>query len=100
MNSTIVCKENIDQKEWEDFYFEPISIATLRALTEPESYKNSFTFRDALLKALEKISDKKVLKLLLITPDLSTKTGFYGIAYLEGKEIRTATLQQTAIFKH
>ena len=99
MKSIIAYKEDINQKKWNDFQFEPIQIETFPELKDPESYKNSFTFRDALLTAFEKLSGKKVLKLLLIMPDLKTNAHFYGVAYLEGKEIHTATIQQTAIFK-
>ncbi|WP_417886652.1 SMI1/KNR4 family protein [Zunongwangia sp.] len=98
MKSIIAYKEDINQKKWNDFQFEPIQIETFPELKDPESYKNSFTFRDSLLQAFAEISGKKVMKLLFVTPNYSTNTHFYGIAYLETKEIFTAEIQQTEIF--
>ena len=98
MKSIIAYKEDINQKKWNDFQFEPIQIETFPELKDPESHKNSFTFRDSLLQAFTEISGKKVMKLLFVTPNYSTNTHFYGIAYLETKEIFTAEIQQTEIF--
>ncbi|MBW2960559.1 SMI1/KNR4 family protein [Mesonia aestuariivivens] len=98
MKSTIAYKDELTQQQWSDFQFEPIQIETLPALEDPEDFRNSFTFRDSLLEAFAEISGKNVLKLLFITPDFNLNSAFYGIAYLEGKEIYTATIQQTEIF--
>ncbi|WBL26997.1 SMI1/KNR4 family protein [Zunongwangia sp. HGR-M22] len=98
MKSIIAYKEDVNQKKWNDFQFEPIQIETLPTLEDPEDFRNSFTFRDSLLEAFEEISGKNVLKLLFITPDFNLNSAFYGIAYLETKEIFTAEIQQTEIF--
>ncbi|QXP59990.1 SMI1/KNR4 family protein [Olleya sp. HaHaR_3_96] len=90
---------NLKEMKWNDFNFDPIAIDTLVKLENPEHYKNSFSFRDALLKAVQEFSNKEVYKLLVITPDNISTTNFYGIAFLEGKNILTLQIENTPIFK-
>ena len=82
MNNSIAYSEDFKLLKWDDFSFEPIKIKTLPILEDPEHYKNSFTFRDALLKAVEKASGKNLLNLIFITSDYETIHKFYGIGYL------------------
>lgn len=98
MKNSILYTNELRYKNWNDFNFESIRVATLPEIIDPENYENCFIFRDALLKAVGDYSEKKVLKLILITPDFKSNPNFYSIAYLENKEVLTVTLQQTEIF--
>ena len=99
MNNSIAYSEDFKLLKWDDFNFEPIKIKTLPILEDPEHYKNSFTFRDALLKAVEKASGKNLLNLIFITPDYETIHKFYGIGYLEDKTLFTVEIEHTPIFE-
>ncbi|MDW5289673.1 SMI1/KNR4 family protein [Formosa sp. PL04] len=99
MNNSITYSEDFKLLKWDDFNFEPIQIKTLPILEDPEHYKNSFTFRDALLEAIETRSGKNVFKLLLITPDYKSSTKFYGIGYLEDKTVFTVEIENTPLFE-
>lgn len=99
MNNTVVYSEELKDLKWKDFNFKTIKINTLPILEDPEHYSNCFTFRDALLEAIKKISGKKLFKFLFITPNYKTITKFYGIAYLEGKIVLTVEIENTAQFK-
>jgi len=99
MNNSTTYSEDFKLLKWNDFNFEPIKIETLPTLEDPKHYKNSFTFRDALLDAIETRSGKKLFKLLLITPDYKSNTKFYGIGYLEDKTVFTVEIENTPLFE-
>ena len=99
MNNTITYSEDFKLLKWDDFNFEPIKIETLPILEDPEHYKNSFTFRDALLEAIETRSGKNLFKLLLITPDYKSSAKFYSIGYLEDKTVFTVEIENTPLFE-
>ncbi|MHA7943954.1 SMI1/KNR4 family protein [Formosa sp. 3Alg 14/1] len=82
-----------------DFNFEILQIDTFPVLEDPYHYSNSFTFRDALLEAVEKHTGKPVFKLLFITPDYISIHKFYGIAYLEGKMVYAFEIEKTSLFE-
>ncbi|MBI6116780.1 SMI1/KNR4 family protein [Salegentibacter sp. F63223] len=91
-------REDLHEMKWDDFNFKSIQVNTLPLLEDPDHYNNGFIFKDALLEAVEKISGKKVFKLLFISPDNITSTKFYAIAFLEGKFILTAEIENTSHF--
>jgi len=98
MNPNAVYYTKLRHKKWSDFNFEPVQVTLLPEDIDYLSYENSFIFRDTLLKTLEEYTQQKVFKLLFITPDLNFNTNFYGVAYLEHKEVLTVSFQQTEIF--
>ncbi|MEH6656326.1 SMI1/KNR4 family protein [Leeuwenhoekiella marinoflava] len=99
MRNCIAYNEAFVDKKWTDFQFETLEIETLPPLEDPENFRNSFTFRDALLEAVENNAQKPVIKLLLLTPDFVFQFSYYVIAFLEGKEILTVELKQEERFK-
>ena len=99
MNNYVTYSEDFKLLKWDDFNFEPIKIETLPTLEDPKHYKNSFTFRDALLEAIETRSGKKLFKLSLITPDYKSNTKFYGIGFLEDRTVATFEIENTPLFK-
>ncbi|MGS2763012.1 SMI1/KNR4 family protein [Sinomicrobium sp. M5D2P9] len=99
MRTIVAYNDTLDLKKWEDFRFDIIEIDTLHAMSDPEDFRNSFTFRDALLEAFENYSKKPVLKVLMLTPDYVFNFKYYGIAYLKSKEIVTVELKQTEVFR-
>ncbi|MGO3707923.1 MAG: SMI1/KNR4 family protein [Mesonia hippocampi] len=90
--------ENLSEMKWDDFSFSPIQVNTLPPLKDPDHYDNGFTFRDSLIEAIEKHSEKEVFKLLFISPDNINSTKFYVIAFLEGKLILTVEIENTSLF--
>ncbi|MGR7813731.1 SMI1/KNR4 family protein [Lacinutrix undariae] len=99
MNNSIKYSEDFKLLKWDDFNFEPIKIDTLPILEDPKHYKNSFTFRDALLEAIETRSGKKSFKLSLITSDYKSSTKFYGIGFLEDRTVFTVEIENTPLFE-
>ena len=99
MNNTILYSDDFKTLKWNDFYFKNIQIETFPILEDPKHYKNCFTFRDALLKAIETHSGKKIFKLLLITPDNINSNKFYAVAYSEDNVIFTVEIEDTPQFK-
>ncbi|MFB9053888.1 SMI1/KNR4 family protein [Formosa undariae] len=91
--------DRVKQMNWEAFHFKPLIIDTLPDLKYPKHHSNSFTFRDALLEAVEQASGKTLLKLIFITPDYETIHKFYGIGYLEDKTVFTVEIEHTPKFK-
>ncbi|EGV43169.1 SMI1 / KNR4 family protein [Bizionia argentinensis JUB59] len=89
--------DSLKDMKWDDFNFDIIEINTLPSIKYLDSYNNSFKFRDALLKAVEDFSKKKLLKLLVITPDEVTTSKFYGLAFLKSKEIVTVEIKNTPL---
>ena len=90
MNNSIQYSEDFKLLKWNDFNFEPIEINTLSILEDPKHYKNSFTFRDAIIDAIETRSGKKIFKLSLVTPDYKSSKKFYGIGFLEERTVGLA----------
>ncbi|SIQ30416.1 SMI1/KNR4 family protein [Maribacter ulvicola] len=99
MRNRIAFSDNVEQMKWDDFHFNVIPVNTLPPLEDPEDIDNSFTFCDALLDAFKEASDKEVIKLLFLTPEDISSSKFYGIAFLEGKEVFTAEIENTSLFK-
>ncbi|WP_430427491.1 SMI1/KNR4 family protein [Maribacter litoralis] len=99
MRNSIAFSDNVEQMKWDDFHFDVMPVNTLPPLEDPEDIDNSFTFCDALLDAFKEASGKKVIKLLFITPEDISSSKFHGIAFLEGKEIFTAEIENTSLFK-
>ena len=99
MNNSIQYSEDFKLLKWNDFNFEPIQINTLSILEDPKHYKNSFTFRDAIIDAIETRSGKKTFKLSLITPDYKSSKKFYGIGFLEDRTVATFEIENTPIFE-
>ncbi|WP_373943012.1 hypothetical protein OEG92_07905 [Polaribacter sejongensis] len=99
MNNSIQYSEDFKLLKWNNFNFEPIEINTLSILEDPKHYKNSFTFRDAIIDAIETRSGKKTFKLSLITPDYKSSKKFYGIGFLEDRTVETFEIENTPIFE-
>lgn len=98
MKHSLAYSKDFKALKWNDFNFETLQIKTLPVLEDPFHYSNCFTFRDALLEAVEKHSGKSVFKLLFITPDHSNIHQFYGVAYLEGKIVYAFEIEKTPLF--
>ncbi|MBB4119283.1 cell wall assembly regulator SMI1 [Mesonia hippocampi] len=98
MTNIIQYTEDLNKMKWDDFNFNAFQVNTLPPLKDPDHYNNCFVFRDSLLEAIEKHSGKEVFKLLLISPDNISSTKFYTIAFLEGKFILTAEIENTNLF--
>jgi len=98
MRNRIAFSEHVEQMKWEDFHFDVMPVNTLPPLEDPEDIDNSFIFCDALLDAFKEATGKEVLKLLFITPEDISNSKYFGIAYLEGKEIFTAEIENTSLF--
>ncbi|WP_159023674.1 SMI1/KNR4 family protein [Formosa sp. L2A11] len=98
MKQIVAYTDCVKDMKWDDFNFNSIEIKTLPPLEDPEYYKNSFTFKDALLEAVHDFSGHKILKLILVSPDIKVSTKFYVFAYLEGKNILTLEIKNTPIF--
>ncbi|WP_179352060.1 SMI1/KNR4 family protein [Winogradskyella vidalii] len=99
MNNYITYSEDFKLLKWDDFNFESIQINTLPILEDPKHYKNSFTFRDALLEAIETRTEKKLFKLILVTPDYKSSPKFYAIGYLEDNSVFTVEIENTPLFE-
>lgn len=98
MTNYTTYSEELKDLQWNHFNFETIRINTFPVLEDPNHYSNCFTFRDALLEALEKHTGKQIFKLLFITPDYKSIHNFYGIVYLEGKIVFTVKIENTSEF--
>ena len=99
MRNKIAFSDHVEQMKWEDFHFDVITVNTLPQIEDPEDIDNSFTFCDALLDAFKVATNKEVIKLLFISPVDIYNSKFYGIAYLESKEVFTAEIESTPLFK-
>ncbi|MEP2280410.1 SMI1/KNR4 family protein [Maribacter sp.] len=98
MRNSIMFSDNMEQMKWDDFHFDVMSIQTLPKLEDPEDINNSFTFCNALLDAFKDASGKEVIKLLFLTPEDISSSKFHAIAFLEGKEVFTAEIENTLLF--
>lgn len=99
MSNNTLYSQGFKALKWDDFNFKKIKINTFPVLENPDHHKNSFIFRDVLIKAIERVTNKKVFKLLFITPNYKSITKFYGISYSEDKIVFTFEIENTSPFK-